>query len=105
MKRAPRKVEGESKAKKTVRTVLGHHFDFISAALDVLDRHEKFKGHCLIMANSPIHNSDPIASRRYGCVYLPPYSPGLHPMEPFCSVVKSKMEREKLLNKKLQLQE
>ena len=43
MKRAPRKVKGESKAKKTVGTVLGHCFDFISAALDILDRHEQSK--------------------------------------------------------------
>lgn len=77
IKRAPRKVKGNPKAKKTVGTVLGHYFDLISAALDALDRHEQLKGHCLIMANGPIHNSDQIAkliaSRRYGCVYIPSY--------------------------------
>jgi hypothetical protein len=83
MKRAPRKVKGEPKVKKTVGTVLGHHFDFISAALDVLGRHEQFKGHCLIMANDPIHNSDQIAKLIASRVYLPPYSSGLNPIEQF----------------------
>lgn len=65
-----RKVTGESKVKKTVGTVLGHYFNFISATLGVLDRHEQFKGHYLNMDNAPIHNSDQIAklivSRGYG---------------------------------------
>ncbi|KAG1473833.1 hypothetical protein G6F56_000717 [Rhizopus delemar] len=56
-----RKVTREPKAKKTVGTVLSHYFNFISATLDVLDRHEQFKGHCLIMDNTPIYNLGQIA--------------------------------------------
>lgn len=43
-----RKTTGEPKAKKTVGTVTGHYFNFISATLDVLDRHEQFKGIILL---------------------------------------------------------
>ncbi|KAG1315702.1 hypothetical protein G6F64_000460 [Rhizopus arrhizus] len=35
--------------------------------------------------------------RGYGCVYLPPYSPELNPIEQHWSVCKSKMKREELL--------
>ena len=88
-----RKVTGEPKAKKTVGTVLGHYFKFISDTLNVLDRHEQFKVHYLIMDNASIHISDQIekliVSRGYGCVYLSPYSPELNPIEQFWFVVKS----------------
>ncbi|KAG1140373.1 hypothetical protein G6F37_001805 [Rhizopus arrhizus] len=74
-----RKVTRELKAKKIVGAVLDHYFNFISVTLDVLDRHEQFKGHYLIMDNAPVHNSDQIMNLI------------------FWSVVKSKMKREKLL--------
>ncbi|CAO3694473.1 unnamed protein product [Rhizopus stolonifer] len=96
-----RKVTGGSKAQKTTGTVTGHYMNFISSTLDVMDRHEQFKGNYLIMDNTPIHTSDSIRrfieNRGYGCVYLPPYSPELNPIEQFWSVVKSKLKKEKLL--------
>lgn len=96
-----RKVTDGSKARRTVGTVRGHYMNFISSALGVMNRHEKFKGHYIIMGNGPIYISESIRrsieSRGYGCVYLSPYSPELNPIEQFWSVVKSKLKREKLL--------
>ncbi|KAG1606564.1 hypothetical protein G6F46_012921 [Rhizopus delemar] len=69
--------------------------------LDVMDKHELFKGHYLVMDNAQIHKHADIRSyiesRGYGCVYLPPYSPELNPIEQFWSVCKSKLKREALL--------
>lgn len=97
-----RKVMGEKKAKKTVGTVTGHYFNLIVSTLDVLDRHEHFKGCYLVMDNAPIHNSVQIerlvVCRGYGCVYLSPYSPELNSIEQFWSVVKSRMKRERMLS-------
>ncbi|KAG0938412.1 hypothetical protein G6F57_006859 [Rhizopus arrhizus] len=82
-------------------TVTGHYFNFIAMTLDVMDKHELFKGHYLVMDNAPIHKHADIRSyiesRGYGCVYLPPYSPELNPIEQFWSVCKSKLKREALL--------
>ena len=74
-------------------TVTGHYINFIKSTLDVLDNHEEFKGHYIVIDNAPIHTSKDIeryiTSRGYGCIYLPPYSPELNPIEQFWSVVKS----------------
>ena len=92
---------------KTTGTVTGHYFSFISNTLDdIMDQHEQqFRNFYLIMDNVPIcHTHEDIAiyvvNRGYGRVYLPPYSPELNPIEQFWSVVKSKLKREKLLQKK-----
>jgi transposase len=67
-----------------------------------MDRHEQFRGHYLVMNNAPIHTHEDIQkhieSRGYGCVYLPPYSLELNPIEQFWSVFKSKLKREQLLD-------
>lgn len=93
-----RKTANSSKVQKTTGTVTGHYFNFIASTIDVMDRHEEFKGHYIIMDNAPIHTSDNIRkfieSRGYGCVYLPPYSPELNPIEQFWSAVKSKLKRK-----------
>jgi transposase len=53
------------------------------------------------MDNAPIHKNKNIQlyveGRGYGCIYLPPYSPELNPIEQFWSIVKSKLKREALL--------
>ncbi|KAG1437883.1 hypothetical protein G6F56_012885 [Rhizopus delemar] len=63
----------------------GDQFDEIS--LNVMDKHEIFKGHCLDMDNATIHKHTAvrqyIENSGYGCVYLPPYSPELNPIEQF----------------------
>lgn len=66
-----------------------------------MDRHQEFKGHNPIMDNAPIHTPYNIKrfieTHNYRCVYLPPYSPELNPIEKFWYVVKSKLKREKPL--------
>jgi hypothetical protein len=81
-------------------TVAGHYFNCVGNTMDVLDKHEQFKGHCIVMDNAPIHkNSDiekEINRRGYGYIHLSPYSPEFNPIEQFWSVCKSKMKREEL---------
>ncbi|KAG1051785.1 hypothetical protein G6F43_006033 [Rhizopus delemar] len=83
-------------------TVTGRYFNLINRVLDGMDRHAPFRGHYLIMDNAPIHTHEDIQkhieSRSYGCVYLPPYSLELNPIEQFWSVCKSKLKREQLLD-------
>jgi transposase len=84
-------------------TVTGHYVTFLKATMDEMDQYPHMKGHYLVMDNAPIHTSEDIAkyveSRGYRCVYLPPYSPELNPIEQFWSVVKSKVKRNKFLEK------
>ncbi|KAG1436418.1 hypothetical protein G6F56_013564 [Rhizopus delemar] len=74
-----------SKASSKSGTVTGHYFNFMSGVLDVMDRHEEFKHHYLIINNAPIHKylniKNLIESRGYKCVYLPSYSPELNHIE------------------------
>jgi transposase len=71
--------------------------------MDELGQYPHMKGHYLVMDNASIHTSDDIVkyieSRGYRCVYLPSYSPNLNPIEKFWSVVKSKVKRNKFLEK------
>ena len=66
-----------------------------------MNQYEELKGFYLIMDNCPIHNHGDIRkhieTHGYGCIYLPPYSPELSPIEQFWSVCKSKVKREALL--------
>ncbi|KAG0747157.1 hypothetical protein G6F57_007946 [Rhizopus arrhizus] len=99
-----RKATGGTKAKESNNsgTVTGHYFNFISSVLDVMNRHEQFRGHCLVMDNAPIHKHEDIQnhieSRGYECMYQPPYSPEPNLIEQFWSVCKSKIKREQLLD-------
>ncbi|KAG1298400.1 hypothetical protein G6F66_001759 [Rhizopus arrhizus] len=85
------------------RTVTGHYLSFLKATLDEMDKYPEMKGHYLVMDNAPIHSSTDIGnyihSRGYPYVYLPPYSPELNPIEQFWSIVKSKIKRNKFLEK------
>ncbi|KAG1453702.1 hypothetical protein G6F56_007503 [Rhizopus delemar] len=58
---------------------------FVEISLDVMDKHEIFKGHYLVMDNAPIHKHvatrQYIEDRGYGCIYLPSYSPELKTIE------------------------
>src|ERR1700757_948426 len=67
-----------------VGTRTEHLLTYISNVMDVLDRHN-MKWHYLVMDNAPIHTPvkvrDLIESRGYRCLYLPPYSPLLNPIE------------------------
>lgn len=82
----------------------GHYLNFIKKTLDQMDKYPEMKGFYLIMDNSPIHNKKDgdidhiIESRGYKCVYLPPYSPELNPIEQFWAVVKGKVRRSQFGN-------
>ena len=85
--------------------VTGHYLSFLKATLDEMDMYPEMKGYSLVMDNAPIHSSIDIEkyihSRGYRYVYLPPSSPEMNPTEQFWSVVKSKVKRNKLLEKEL----
>lgn len=68
-----------------------------------MDRYPEMKGFYLIMDNAPIHSSYEVnqmvenRKKNYKCVYLPPYSPELNPIEQFWSIVKHKVKRNQLM--------
>jgi transposase len=82
-----------------VGTRTEHFLTYISNVMDVLDRNN-MKGHYLVMDNAPIHTPvkirELIESRGYRCLYLPPYSPFLNPIEEFWSKVKAGIRRNAL---------
>ena len=67
--------------------------------MDVLDRND-IKGHYLVMDNASIHTPikvrELVENRGYKCLYLPPYSPFLNPIEEFLSKVKAGVRRTAL---------
>ena len=67
----------------------------ISNIMDVLDRNG-MNGQYLAMDNAPIHTPaeicDLIESRGYKCLYLPPISPFVNPIEEFWSKLKLVLE-------------
>lgn len=80
-----------------VGTRAEHYLNYLSNVMDVLDRNN-MKGFYLVMDNAPIHKPatirNLIESRGYKCVYLPPYSPFLNPIELFWSKVKYGVKRK-----------
>ena len=70
-----------------------------------MGKYPEMKGHYLVMDNASVHSSIDIGkyihSRGYRCLYLPPHSPQLNPIEQFWSVVKSKAKQNKFLEKEL----
>lgn len=77
---------------------------FINKLLHILDDMGDMQGSYLIMDNCSIHNSKlmqyKILRRDYKFMYLPTYSPEIHAVEQFWSLVKGKMKRDKLLESK-----
>jgi len=69
-----RKLAGTSSGKATasVGTVIGHYFNFVAKAMDIMDQHEQFKDSYLIMDNAPVHTAKDIEryiiQRGYRCV-------------------------------------
>ncbi|KAG2191495.1 hypothetical protein INT47_011536 [Mucor saturninus] len=95
-----RKVNGkEVVVNGRVGTRSSHFMSYLNSMMDCLDRNGS-QGYYLVMDNAPIHK--PIAiralieERGYKCVYLPPYSPFLNPIEEFWSKVKSGIKRNPL---------
>lgn len=82
-------------------TTSAHYTKFINELLDILDDMGDMKGSYLVMDNCSIYDfklmQNKILRRGYKFVYLPTYSPELNAIEQFWSLVKGKMEHEKLL--------
>lgn len=59
----------------------------MNTLLDIIDLDENLKGKFIVMDNASIHKSKSmirkIERRGYKMIYLPPYSPGLNPIEQF----------------------
>ncbi|KAG1038190.1 hypothetical protein G6F43_012730 [Rhizopus delemar] len=81
-------------------TTSGDYMRFIQETLNILDKYDQMRGFYFIMDNAPIHKQieDMLNERNrdYKCVFLPPYSPELNPIEQFWALVKHKVRREKL---------
>jgi DDE superfamily endonuclease len=79
-----------------VGTRIEHLLAYISNVMDVLDRNN-MKRHYLVMDNAPIHTPikvrELVESAGYKCLYLPPYSPFLNPIEEFWSKVMAGVRR------------
>lgn len=69
-----------------------HYQEFVLQLLDEMDKHD-MKGYNLVMDNTPIHKAgvlqEIVEERGYKCVYLPPYSPFLNPIEECWSKIKT----------------
>ena len=100
-------VSKKRKANDTTATVVSgrvgtrteHFLTYISNVMDVLDRND-MKGHYLVMDNAPIHTPvkvrELVEGRDYKCLYLPPYSPFLNPIEEFWSIIMAGVRRNAL---------
>jgi transposase len=79
-----------------VGTRTEHFLFYLNNLMDVLDRNN-LRGLYIVMDNAPIHKPNKvrecIEKRGYKCVYLPPYSPFLNPIEEFWSKVKFGVKR------------
>ena len=82
-----------------IGTRMEHYLAYLSNVMDVLDRNN-MKGHYFVMDNAPVHAPATvrafIESRGYKCLYLPPYSPFLNPIEEFWAKVKAGVRRNAL---------
>ena len=82
-----------------VTDITEHFLAYVSNVMDVLDKNN-MQGYYLVMDNAPIHTPakirDLVESRHYKCLYLPPYSPFLNPIEEFWSKVKAGVRRNAL---------
>ncbi|GAA5814508.1 hypothetical protein MFLAVUS_008005 [Mucor flavus] len=94
--------DAETRKTEPTGTTTGHYLRFLNDTLDIMDKQDSMKDFYLIMDNAPIHTSKAIEqavkrrNRDYKCVYLPPYSPELNPIEQFWALIKRKVKRNKL---------
>ena len=95
-----RKLDEDTSKHSGVGTNTHHYIVFLNEVMNTMDQHPEFEGYYLVMDNAPIHQSKAIdtfiRNRGYRCMYLPPYSPELNPIEQFWSIVKSKVRRDGL---------
>ncbi|CEP16601.1 hypothetical protein [Parasitella parasitica] len=79
-----------------VGTRTEHFLFYLNNVMDVLDKNN-LRGFYIVMDNAPIHKPNKvreyIEKRGFKCVYIPPYSPFLNPIEEFWSKVKFGVKR------------
>lgn len=95
-----RKADGkEVKINGKVGTRTEHFLAYITNVMNTLDKNN-IKGQHIVMDNAPIHKPKVIKAlieeRGHKCIYLPPYSPFLNPIEEFWSKVKAGVRRTPL---------
>ena len=94
-----RRLENGSEVQVTgkIGTRKEHFKTYLGSVMDELDK-KGLHGYYICMDNAPIHKpkdiQEFIESRGYKCIYLPPYSPFLNPIEEFWSKVKYLVKRE-----------
>ncbi|CEP10225.1 hypothetical protein [Parasitella parasitica] len=93
------KTEEVPKTKVKKGTTAYHVVHFVRDAMDVLDKLDK-KGFYIVMDNCRVHHShyvvEPIKSRGYKPLFMPPYSPFLNPIEECWSKIKKHGKRNPL---------
>lgn len=98
-----RKLQSEVSIPTPKGTTSGHFKRFLMDAMNVLDQYPSFKNAFLVMDNASIHKNSSIVrlitSRGYRCLYLPPFSPELNPIEQVWHMMKSSLKRERLLSR------
>ena len=86
--------------RKTTGSTTNHYMKFLNETMDTMDGYSEFKGYYLLIDHAPIHQSkdteSAIVKRVYHCIYIPPYSPELNPIEQFWSKVRNSIKRETL---------
>ena len=79
-----------------VGTRTEHFLFYLNNVMDMLDKNN-LRGFYIVMDNASVHKPNKvrecIEKRGYKCVYLPPYSPFLNPIEEFWSKVKFSVKR------------
>ncbi|GAA5811079.1 hypothetical protein MFLAVUS_004508 [Mucor flavus] len=83
-----------TKANAETGTRTGHYLEFLKGTLDQLDRFPELKGFYLVMGNAHEDIDNLVTSRGYRCIYVPPYSPELNPIEQFWAIVKNSVKRK-----------
>lgn len=80
---------------KDCGTNADHFQEFLRSIMDILDGTD-LTGMYLLMDNASIHGSkalqEMVQAHGYGCVYLPPYSPFLNPIEECWAKMKSVLD-------------
>jgi transposase len=95
-----RKADGkEIKINGKVGTRAEHFLAYLNNVMNTLDKNN-IKGQDIVMDNAPIHKPKVIKAlieeRGHKCIYLPPYSPFLNPIEEFWSKIKAGVRRTPL---------
>jgi hypothetical protein len=88
-----------SRAKVSEGTTTEDYLEFIDGLIEIM-KEKGFSGYYFVMDNAPIHSAQKVEEKLteagHYCVFLPPYSPFLNPIEEFWSKLKSAVKRDRL---------